>query len=68
MDNVTQLTGRPYGVARFIVGEDRDGVLEQLRTLHDLQRAEPSLHLVVSHDAEQLAGYVKAGLLGNQLK
>ncbi|NRA01724.1 MAG: MBL fold metallo-hydrolase [Myxococcales bacterium] len=63
MDNVRELTGRPRLISDFVLGEDREVVLGQLRTLHDLMGSE-KIHLVVSHDAEQLDEYIEQGLLG----
>lgn len=63
MDNVRELRGRPRLVSDLFLQEDREQVLEQLRTLHDLSASEP-IHLVVSHDAEQLEEYIRKGLVG----
>ncbi len=60
MDNLRELTGRPLLVSRFFIGEDRNAVLGQLRTLHDLMETEP-VQIVVSHDGDQLEEHVAAG-------
>ena len=67
MDNVKDLTGRPRAVTDFVLGEDREVVLEQLRTLHDLAASEP-INLVVSHDAQQLEDYIEQGLIGAEFE
>jgi glyoxylase-like metal-dependent hydrolase (beta-lactamase superfamily II) len=67
MDNVRRLTGRAWLVARFIVKEDRTAVLEQLRALHELDQR-TRVHLVVSHDGDQLERYMDEGLIGRALQ
>lgn len=64
MDQIRELWYRPRLVTDFFIGEDRDAVLAQFRTLHDLAEREPDVQLVVSHDREQRRELVAAGLLG----
>lgn len=51
----------------WIIGEDPEAMGQQLRYLHALTEAEPSLHIVVAHDDEQMADYVKRGLVQDGL-
>jgi glyoxylase-like metal-dependent hydrolase (beta-lactamase superfamily II) len=50
------------------VTEDQNAVLDQLRWLNQLSRTEPRLVIVASHDQEQHAELVKAGVLSNRLE
>jgi glyoxylase-like metal-dependent hydrolase (beta-lactamase superfamily II) len=61
-DQIAELHYRPRHVT-FLLGEDRAQVLDQLRALHDLSRADPELAQVVSHDPQQRAAYLADGLL-----
>ena len=47
------------------MGENGEEVTAELRTLHDLAAANPEVHIVVSHDAKQLADYEQSGLIGS---
>jgi glyoxylase-like metal-dependent hydrolase (beta-lactamase superfamily II) len=51
-------------LAELVLGENSQQVTSELRALHDLALAHPDLHIVVSHDENQLAAYEKAGLIG----
>ncbi len=64
MDQIRELWYRPRLVTDFFLGEDRDAVLAQFRTLHDLMAREP-VTLVASHDPEQQRALIEAGLLGD---
>lgn len=48
-----------------LLAEDRTAVAHQLRALHDLQIAEPALHLVIAHDQKEYEIQLKAGLYKN---
>lgn len=63
MDGVRQMKGKD---APWIT-EDQNAVLDQLRWLNQLSRADPRLVVVASHDEEQHADLVKQGLLSNRL-
>jgi glyoxylase-like metal-dependent hydrolase (beta-lactamase superfamily II) len=63
MDQIRELWYRPRLVTDVFIGEDRDAVLEQFRTLHDLALREP-VQLVVSHDVDQRKALIDSGALG----
>jgi len=63
MDAIRELHYRPPLVTDHFLNEDREAVLHQLRRLHDLDREHPELAIVVSHDAEQRAALLEAGLV-----
>ncbi len=63
MDQIRELWYRPRLVTDFFLGEDRDAVLAQFRTLHDLAARE-RVQLVVSHDVDQRKELIAAGKLG----
>lgn len=64
LENVRELTGRPRLVSDWILGEDREAVLDQIRMLHDLKRREPDLHFIVSKDPVALRRHIRAGRIG----
>ena len=68
MENVVRLTGRPRIVTDWIVGEDRDVVLEQVRMLHDFSRRHDDVHIVVSHDEGQYRAYLRSGVLAPEFE
>lgn len=68
MENVSRLTGRPRIVTDWIVVEDREAVLEQIRMLHDFSRRHDEVHIVVSHDEGQYRAYLKSGLIGPEFE
>ena len=63
MDQIRELWYRPRLVTDFFIGEDRDAVLAQFRTLHDLAEREP-VQLVASHDVDQRKALIESGALG----
>ncbi|MCR9140670.1 MAG: MBL fold metallo-hydrolase [bacterium] len=67
MDAIRKLRGRPRFVSLAFLGEDRDRVAAQIRTLYDLREMQEAsngrLHIVVAHDAEQWREYLEAGLV-----
>jgi glyoxylase-like metal-dependent hydrolase (beta-lactamase superfamily II) len=67
MDQVRQLWYRPRLVTDFFIGEDRNAVLAQYRTLHDLAASSP-VQLVASHDLEQRRALVEAGTIGDRFE
>jgi glyoxylase-like metal-dependent hydrolase (beta-lactamase superfamily II) len=66
MEQVTIPHCRPR-LAELLIGENGDQVTAELKTLHDFAAANTGVHIVVSHDAAQLAEYESAGLLGSSL-
>ncbi|MEQ9367342.1 MAG: MBL fold metallo-hydrolase [Leptospirales bacterium] len=68
MDAIRRLRGRPRFVSLAFLGEDRDQVAAQIRTLHDLGAIQADarnnrLHIIVAHDAEQWREYLDAGFV-----
>jgi glyoxylase-like metal-dependent hydrolase (beta-lactamase superfamily II) len=63
MEQVTIPKCRPR-LAELAMRENSDQVTAELRTLHDLAASNPDLHIVVSHDASQLADYESTGKIG----
>ncbi|MBN1991268.1 MAG: hypothetical protein JW953_01080 [Anaerolineae bacterium] len=59
--NLEQLTGRPW-LTNLVLGEDRKTHGQQIRTLANIAHNEP-IHLVISHDGDQLEAYFQQGLL-----
>jgi glyoxylase-like metal-dependent hydrolase (beta-lactamase superfamily II) len=51
-------------LAELAMSENADQVTSELRTLHDLAGANPDVHIVVAHDATQLADYESRGMIG----
>ena len=64
MDQIRELWYRPRLVTDLFIGEDRDAVLAEFRTLHDLAEREPGLLLVASHDVDQRKALIESGALG----
>ncbi len=67
MDQIRELWYRPRLVTDLFIGEDRDAVLAQFRTLHDLAEREP-VQLVVSHDVDQRKALIESGALGSHFE
>ena len=63
MDQIRDLWYRPRLVTDLFIGEDRDAVLAQFRTLHDLAGRDP-VQLVASHDVDQRKTLIASGVLG----
>lgn len=70
MDAIRRLRGRPRFVSLAFLGENRDQVAAQIRTLYELSAIQAStetennrLHIVVAHDAEQWQEYLAAGVV-----
>jgi glyoxylase-like metal-dependent hydrolase (beta-lactamase superfamily II) len=63
MEQVSIPKCRPR-LVELMMGENGDQVTSELRTLHDLAAVNPDLHIVVSHDAKQLADYEATGKIG----
>jgi glyoxylase-like metal-dependent hydrolase (beta-lactamase superfamily II) len=55
-------------LVNWLAGEDGEAMANQLRYLHELQKATPELTLVVAHDAEQMAGLLQRGLVQDGLR
>jgi glyoxylase-like metal-dependent hydrolase (beta-lactamase superfamily II) len=66
MKSVEQLTGRSW-MASLALGEDRQVHGWQIRTLYNLYKSDP-VKMIVSHDGEQIEGYIKQGLIGATFK
>lgn len=49
-DAITDLVYRPRFVTNWIIGEDREAGLNQLRAMRDLYDSDEGVHIVVSHD------------------
>jgi glyoxylase-like metal-dependent hydrolase (beta-lactamase superfamily II) len=64
MDGIRQMKGKDADWVK----EDEPSVMAQLVWLNGLLRAEPKLHIVVSHDDEQQKQYVQQGILGGHLE
>jgi glyoxylase-like metal-dependent hydrolase (beta-lactamase superfamily II) len=64
MDGVRLLKGKD---APWIT-EDQNAVMSQLQWLNDLSRTEPRLVIVASHDNDQHAALIKAGVLGGRFE
>jgi glyoxylase-like metal-dependent hydrolase (beta-lactamase superfamily II) len=63
LDQLVKLHYRPRLVTDFFLHEDRRAVLGEFRALHELMRGYPGLIVVVSHDRDQRARLIEAGLL-----
>jgi glyoxylase-like metal-dependent hydrolase (beta-lactamase superfamily II) len=63
MEQVSIPKCRPR-LPELMMGENSAQVTSELRALHDFAAANPAVHLVVSHDAQQLSDYEDAGLIG----
>ena len=64
MDAIRKLHYRPRLITDHFINEDRAALLDQFRTLHDLDRAHPEVRIVASHDADQRAKHAEEGLIG----
>jgi hypothetical protein len=60
------LTGRPL-LMNLSMNEDRASLGNEIRTLYNIAHSEP-IHLVVSHDGEQIEQYIRQGLLGSSFE
>lgn len=68
-DALKKLRGRPRFVSLAFLGEDRDAVAAQIRTLHDFKRVlenateagQPAPEIIVAHDAEQWQELLESG-------
>jgi glyoxylase-like metal-dependent hydrolase (beta-lactamase superfamily II) len=67
MDQIRQLWYRPRLVTDFFIHENRDQVLAEFRTLHDMAEREP-IQLVVSHDVDQRKELAASGVLGEHFE
>ncbi|HTO70168.1 MAG TPA: MBL fold metallo-hydrolase [Myxococcota bacterium] len=67
MDQIRKLWYRPRLVTDFFIHENRDQVLAEFRTLHDVAEREP-IQFVVSHDVDQRRELIAAGLLGEHFE
>jgi glyoxylase-like metal-dependent hydrolase (beta-lactamase superfamily II) len=65
MDQLKELWYRPRLVTDLFIHENRDQVLAEFRTLHDLAQREPALVLVVSHDVDERKDLIAKGVLGD---
>jgi len=67
MSQIRELWYRPRLVTDFFLHENRDQVMSEFRTLHDTVEREP-IQLVVSHDVDQRAELLAAGVLGEHFE
>lgn len=58
--NIEQLTGRPLLIGFM---EDRQATASEIRSLYTIMQTE-IIHLIVSHDGEQIEAYMQEGILG----
>jgi glyoxylase-like metal-dependent hydrolase (beta-lactamase superfamily II) len=65
-ESIDRLTGRPL-LMNLSMNEDRAALGNEIRALYNLPRSEP-IHLVVSHDGEQIEQYMRQGLLGRSFE
>ena len=49
-DAITELVYRPRFITDWLIGEDRESGLNQLRALRDLYDSDEGVHIVVAHD------------------
>ena len=49
-------------LVKWIAGEDRSKVREELAGLHQLHAADPEIHMMPGHDAAAIDSFVKSGL------
>ncbi len=68
MKNIKKAWGRPRLLQYMFFKEDRAQVQRQVRALHELSTAEPSLILLSSHDKDWLDGLVAAKKLGKNFQ
>lgn len=61
--SVEKLAARSRFVSDYFLGEDRSSVLLELAELKRLHEAEPGLNMVAGHDGEQMAEFMKAGVI-----
>jgi glyoxylase-like metal-dependent hydrolase (beta-lactamase superfamily II) len=66
MQSLTRLTGRPLFIS-LMLQEDRSATQNQLRTLYNVSQSEP-VHLLISHDYEQIDSYIQQGLVGGSFE
>src|SRR5262249_36737407 len=68
MDQIRELWYRPRLVTDVFIGDNREQVLAEFRTLHDLQQTEPAVVIVVSHDVDERKDLIAKGVLGDHFK
>ena len=68
MDQLRELWYRPRLVTDYFIHENREQVLNEFRTLHDLGTSEPGVQIVVSHDLDQRGQLIKSGVLGDHFQ
>jgi glyoxylase-like metal-dependent hydrolase (beta-lactamase superfamily II) len=61
--NVDIVRERARLVTQFMLREDRDAVMLELKELNRLRAAEPKVAMMPGHDAGSLAQFVEGGLL-----
>ena len=65
-ESIDRLVGRPL-LMNLAMNEDQAALGSEIRALYNLARSEP-IHLVVSHDGEQIEQYMRQGLLGSSFE
>jgi glyoxylase-like metal-dependent hydrolase (beta-lactamase superfamily II) len=63
MQGLVRLRGRPLFIS-LMIQEDLSAIRNQARALHDLSQGEP-VHLLISHDYEQIDSYIQQKLVGS---
>lgn len=68
LSNVNALATRPRLIQQFfmLTAEDRAAVADQIRALHDLMAAEPSIAMIPAHDSPIITAFTAAGLFKMQ--
>jgi glyoxylase-like metal-dependent hydrolase (beta-lactamase superfamily II) len=67
MDQIRELWYRPRLVTDFFLHENRDQVLAEFRSLHELSLRDP-IQFVVSHDVDQRKELLASGALGDRFE
>ena len=62
MDNISIPQAHPR-LINWILKEDADVLVEQLKFLHDLHNEHPEINIVVSHDGNQMENYIKERMI-----
>jgi glyoxylase-like metal-dependent hydrolase (beta-lactamase superfamily II) len=63
MRNISLQRARPRITSQFVLQEDRNAVLAQLKALHLVSQQEPGVSIVPAHDGELLESLTRSGLL-----
>jgi glyoxylase-like metal-dependent hydrolase (beta-lactamase superfamily II) len=66
MQSLVRLTGRPL-LLSLMLQEDWSAIHNQARALYNVSQSQP-VHLLISHDYEQIDSYIQQGLVGGEFK